>query len=286
MAFPSPTKTWHNTSYPSISPTRPQLSADGKVILITGGGIGIGPAVAAAFADAGSKKIAILGRTLKALSATQTALESSHPGLTVLPLVADVTDPIAVNIAFKTARQRLGPVDVLVSSAGYMADKATIAEADIAEWWRGLEVNVKGNMIVAQAFLNNRAAENSTIIAYTTGAAHLPALGGFSSYAVSKMSMIKFYDYLAAEYSDVRVFNVHPGVIMTEMGYKALDGGIEFPQDDVSLTAGFTVWVASNESEFLRGRLLWANWDIDELAENKAEFEDKSKYTLGLLQWP
>jgi NAD(P)-dependent dehydrogenase (short-subunit alcohol dehydrogenase family) len=286
MAFPSPTKTWHNTSYPSISPTRPELSAKGKVVFITGGGIGIGPKVAAAFADAGSKKIAILGRTLKALSATQTTLESSHPGLTVLPLVADITDSVAVNLAFTAAKQKLGPIDVLVSSAGYMADKASIAEADIAEWWRGLEVNVKGNMIVAQAFLNNRAAENSTIIAYTTGAAHLPAVNGFSSYAVSKLSMIKLYDYLASEYPDVRVFNVHPGVIMTEMGYKALDGGIEFPQDDVSLTAGFTVWAASKESEFLRGRVLWSNWDVDELMEKKNEFDDGGKFTVGLLQWP
>lgn len=50
MAFPTYTKTFHNFSYPSISPTRPELSTAGKVILITGGGSGIGPRITHAFA--------------------------------------------------------------------------------------------------------------------------------------------------------------------------------------------------------------------------------------------
>jgi hypothetical protein len=54
----------------------------------------------------------------------------------------------------------------------------------------------------------------------------------------------------------------------------------------VSLPAGFLVWAASPESEFLRGRMLWSNWDVDELKVQKTEFEGTPKFTIGLLGWP
>jgi len=54
----------------------------------------------------------------------------------------------------------------------------------------------------------------------------------------------------------------------------------------VSLPSGFLVWAASPEAEFLKGRVLWSNWDIDELKAQKAEFEDTSKFMVGLLGWP
>ncbi|KAK5174348.1 uncharacterized protein LTR77_001428 [Saxophila tyrrhenica] len=60
--MPSLTKTWHSQSYPSIDPLRPELSAKGKVVAITGGGGAIGAATALAFAKAGASKIAIIGR--------------------------------------------------------------------------------------------------------------------------------------------------------------------------------------------------------------------------------
>jgi len=57
MAFPTFTKTWHTSPYAAISATRPELSTAGKSIFITGGGSGIGPGIAHAFATSGAKKI-------------------------------------------------------------------------------------------------------------------------------------------------------------------------------------------------------------------------------------
>ncbi|KAI1044134.1 hypothetical protein LB505_010555 [Fusarium chuoi] len=65
--FVSFTKTWHNKPYPSIDPTRPELSAAGKFVAITGGGTGIGRSIAIAFAQAGASTVAILGRRLDRL---------------------------------------------------------------------------------------------------------------------------------------------------------------------------------------------------------------------------
>ena len=56
--------------------------------------------------------------------------------------------------------------------------------------------------------------------------------------------------------------------------------------DDVGLPAGFMVWHASPESRFLKGKYLWANWDVDELKARKEEIEGSNFLELGLIGWP
>ena len=54
----------------------------------------------------------------------------------------------------------------------------------------------------------------------------------------------------------------------------------------VELSANFIVWATSPEAEFLKGKLLWANWDVDELKAKREELEGSPLLTLGLLGWP
>jgi hypothetical protein len=51
----------------------------------------------------------------------------------------------------------------------------------------------------------------------------------------------------------------------------------------VKLCANFLVWAASAEAKFLKGKVLWSNWDVDELKARRAELEGAPKYTVGLL---
>ncbi|KAK0512333.1 hypothetical protein JMJ35_005461 [Cladonia borealis] len=159
MEFPSPTKTWHNASYPAISPSNTALSVKGKTIFITGGGAGIGLAIAYAFAAAGTSTVAISGRTEKTLLSAKNGIESAHEGVTVLPFVADVTDQKAVDAAFASG----GKVDILVHIAGYLPRLVPISQSRLQDWWSGFETNAKGSFIVTQAFLRV-AASDATLL--------------------------------------------------------------------------------------------------------------------------
>lgn len=301
MEVPSLTQTWHNASYPAISPTKSSNSVTGKTVFITGGGAGIGLATARAFAAAGASTVAISGRTASTLRAAKLDIETTHAGVTVLTFVADVTDQDAVTAAFST----VGKVDILVHNAGYMPDLAPIAQASLKDWWAGFDINVKGAFIVVQAFLKVAAAD-AIVVDVTTGVAHFPAFPGFSGYGTSKLAGHKFFDSVQAENPSLHVVHVHPGVVQTDMGQKSIDAGAKFDMDDskfglsfcavtwvlwankissffvVELPASFTVWACSAEARFLKGKTVWANWDVEGLKARKADIEGGNMLTTSL----
>lgn len=54
----------------------------------------------------------------------------------------------------------------------------------------------------------------------------------------------------------------------------------------VSMPASFNLWLASPEARFLKGRFLWANWDIEELKKNAKDIEAGQRFSVGLVGWP
>lgn len=290
MSLPPYTNTYHKTPYPSISPLLPALSAAGRTILITGGGSGIGPAIVHAFAAAGSTQLAILGRTDSSLQSTKLAIEFKYPQAKVLTFVADIVDEAAVNTAFEETVKQFGAIDIFVSNAGYMPDSAPIVSAPVDEYMLGLDINVKGPLLLTQAFLRSLSTAPSSspvIINITTAGAHLPAFApGISAYAVSKLAGLKMFEYVALENPSLRVMNVHPGVPQTEMNKKSVAAGLVLPNDDIELSANFVVWAASEEGAFLRNKVIWANWDVGELKAKREELEGGNQLTVGLLGWP
>lgn len=240
--LPSLTATWHNNTYPLIDPTQSHLSAKGKAILITGGGRGIGAQAARSFAAAGASFITITGRTLSTLESTKSAIISDFPDTNVLIATGDVTDEAAMDSAFAAlsqANEGKG-VDICIQNAGYLPDIKPIAEADTSDWWSGFSINILGSFIVTRAFLkhkNTSPSADPVLIEVSTGAVCLDPLPNFSGYAVSKFAQSRFFEAVAAEETGIRVMQVHPGVIATEMGQKGIDGGMELPSDDGKLPA-------------------------------------------------
>ncbi|CEI67659.1 hypothetical protein FVEN_g9478 [Fusarium venenatum] len=271
MAFPSYTKTFHTTSYPSIDPSLPHVSTAGKVVLITGGGSGIGSRIAHAFATSGATKIAILGRTVSSLEQTKQG----------------IYDEVAVNKAFEGVSKAFGEIDILISNAGYLPDTKPMAEADVEEWFKGMTMNVKGTLILSKVFLKY-ASKNPTFVHVSTSGCHIAPMPKNSAYAVSKMAAARMMEYFAFENPHVRVHTIHPGVIRTDMHKKSSEGGIDldFPFDDIELPASFAVWIVSPEADFLRSKFVWSNWDVEELKSLKEQLLSSQDLTLGLQGWP
>lgn len=184
-----------------------------------------------AFTTSDATKIAILGRIVSSFEKTKKEVEAAHTSVTVHASVADITDESAVSKAFEGIEKALGKVDILVSNAGYLPDTKPIVECDVEEWFRGMTVNVKGNLILSKAFLKH-AAENPTFVHVSTGGCHIPPMPANCAYAVSKMAAAKMAEYLAFENPQVKVHIIHPGAIQTEMYKKSSEGGLDFAFDD------------------------------------------------------
>ncbi|KUJ11859.1 NAD(P)-binding protein [Mollisia scopiformis] len=276
--MPTYTKVWHTKVHPTISPTRPENSAKNKVVVITGGGIGTGAAIAKAFAEAGAKAVGLIGRRENHLKTSAETLSSISTSIKIEYAVADITDKSALESAFEKFEGSLGKIDVLVSNAGYLSDIVPLQKADDEDWWRGFEINVKGTFNVIKSFLFH-AGSNAVFLGVNAGLATSSEPPGLSSYISSKIACARMLECMQAEHPEIRVISVHPGVVDTAMTEKTKVP----PMDDASLVAGLMVWLAGPEANFMKGRFMWANFDIDELKERAAEIEKGNELRLGLL---
>ncbi|KAF2735182.1 NAD(P)-binding protein [Polyplosphaeria fusca] len=271
--FKSFTKTWHRHSYPDISPSRPELSAAGKTIFITGGGSGIGKATAIAFAQAHAHTIAIFGRRIANLQMAAEQIRNANPAGTTTVIVesVDISQRNAVDAAFASAVKKAGgaKVDVFVNNAGSLKPPNPVTTYGEAQLRESIEGNLVGSFNVVQA-VAPLLAPGAKILNISSGIAHINPLPGFWVYAALKLAIVKMFDFLQAEYAELGVFSVQPGVVETELNQVS-----EFPgQDDVDLPAHFNVWIASPEAEFLKGKFVWANWDVGELKAHAKEIKE------------
>ncbi|TAQ83072.1 hypothetical protein B7494_g8604 [Chlorociboria aeruginascens] len=285
--FPSFTKTWHTSTSPSISPSRPELSMAGKSVVITGAGSGIGASIAESMALAGAPRLAIIGRRAGALASTASQIHDLVGDQTqVVVAVADVGNKEEVDEAFSKINSEFKgkSLDILVSNAGYNTGYRPFGTESVEEWTASFNVNIKGVYLVASAFIKT-AASDATIIDISSALVQIPAVPAMSSYCSTKLAGTRLLSHVQTQYPSMHVVHLHPGQIITtglaQQGIK--DGWLE-PKiiDDVKLPGNFAVWLASPEAKFLKDKFVWANWDVDELKARAKEIESSSIITIGL----
>ena len=217
------TKKWHNKPYPEIDPRRPELQATGKFVVVTGGGTGIGKAIAIAFAQAGAKTIAILGRRLGRLegAALEIKQNAGDGNTKVLVESVDISKRVDLDAAVASLSKKAGgaKIDIHVSNAGISTDYGLVVGYDETEFRRGLEIIVIGAFNTIQSFSSQLAA-NAHIFNISSGMAHIKPIPGFSVYSTAKTTVIKMFDYLQEENPAWHINQVHPGVIATEQNAK------------------------------------------------------------------
>lgn len=268
------TKTWHKDPYPFLSLSRPELSAAGKNVVITGGGTGIGRAIAVAFAQAGAKSIAIVGRRADKLKegAEVISAAATNKETQVLTESADILNVEALTAAFKSISDKVGKLDVLVLNAG-AGKVSNILELDPVAAREDFEINVIGALNSLKAF--NPVASAEPVYLYTaTGNAHTPAIPMLGSYTLSKGAGVILMDHFQVENPNAHVVNVVPGFIKTD-----LNGHHPGATDSAELAGAFYVWLTSAEAKFLKGKMAWANWDAEELLKRADEIKSTKLLT-------
>ncbi|KDN60835.1 hypothetical protein CSUB01_08147 [Colletotrichum sublineola] len=289
MSIPSPTKTYRTAKYQGISPSRAELSTKGKHAFISGGGSGIGASIAQSLAKSGISSLGILGRSVKSLEDTRAAIESLNPETRVHLYAADLTDAEATNAALTSFSESVGAkINILVANAAYLPDIESITDSDPSDWWRAFEISVRGNFNLLRAF-HPHASPSASVFHISTAAIHLPHQLGYSAYRASKIAATKMFEHFHGENPGFFVIQVHPGLIGGTAMSEKFGSSVEalgLAYDDIELPGDFVVWTLSSEAGFLNGRLVHANWDVEELKGLRGELErDPSRFTMGLQGW-
>jgi NAD(P)-dependent dehydrogenase (short-subunit alcohol dehydrogenase family) len=237
------------------------------VVLITGASRGIGRAIALRFA-AGGARVALIARSAEGLGETLTAVRDA--GGEGDAFTADVTDEQAVAAAHGAVAQSLGPVDVLVNNAGVGGPRGEMWDVDPAEWWRTVDVNLRGTFICSRAVLPTMVERRRGRIINVVSNAGAHRWPYFTAYAVSKAAVIKLTESLAAETRDhgVAVFAMHPGVVRAGLTDAVFAGG---PPAEGSLGERVRSWF---EREIAEGRTVSAEQAAEfvlELASGRAD---------------
>ncbi|MBI3304109.1 MAG: SDR family oxidoreductase [Deltaproteobacteria bacterium] len=286
----------------SPTPSHGRGELAGQIAIVTGGGRGIGRAIAQAFATAGAA-VVVTARSAEQLATAVTAIREQGGRAIAVP--ADVTDSSAVQHLVAETERQFGPVDLLVNNAGSANTLGPLWEVDPEDWWHDVTVNLRGTLLCTHAILpgmlarrHGRIINVASLFGIPTGPGTTPPPYA-SSYSSSKAGVLILTAHLAAttrEYG-VYVFALGPGFVRTAMtehvlrspaGQKWLpevqavfDAGRDLPPERAAQHA---VFLASGKADGLTGRMVRAAYDLEELVHHIEEVQRDDRYVLRFCE--
>jgi NAD(P)-dependent dehydrogenase (short-subunit alcohol dehydrogenase family) len=265
----------------------------GQVALVTGAGRGVGRSIAEGLARAGAA-VAVVSRSADQVAEVSLAIQSF--GATCIHFSVDVTNRQAVDAMAQTVTQKLGPVDLLVNNAGSWTSVGPLWQADPDDWWRDVEINLRGTFLCTRAVLPLMVSRHRGRVINVASIAGTIPYPNAIGYACSKAAILRFSDSLAElvqEYS-IRVFSISPGLVRTKMLQdvaNSAEGRIWFPEfheesadNYVSpeRTAELVIALAAGTADRLTGRFIHVFDDLDDLLQRVEAIESGGLYQLRL----
>lgn len=252
-----------------------EITLQNRVVWITGGGEGIGRAVALLAAECGAK-VAVTGRDSSPLN--DVVKEITGKEGQAISIVADVTIPEEMECASETILKTWGRLDALVANAGTNGTWAAIDELTPEEWSQTIQVNLTGSYLAVHYAVPalKRAGGGSLVLMSSVNGTRVFSNVGATAYAASKAGQLALGKMLALELAPfkIRVNIVCPGAFDTGIHEKTekkdldfMPTPVEFPEGSIPLTHGrmgqpedvakLTVFLLSDAARHITGTPVW-----------------------------
>ena len=239
------------------------MSFQGKVVVVTGAGSGMGRAMVQEFAAKGAQ-VAALDINLDSASKTVADLPEPDMGLAVK---VDVSSPESVSAAMAEVDTWAGRVDVLCNNAGIVDSFRPAHEIPLEEWHRTIAVDLTGPFLMARAVIPGMLERGAGAIINTASISSLSAAGGGSAYTAAKHGVLGLTRQLTFDYGrrGIRVNAICPGATLT--GLTMPEGGSDtLPDTESELAriparrwcqpeeiAKLAVFLASDDADYIHG---------------------------------
>jgi NAD(P)-dependent dehydrogenase (short-subunit alcohol dehydrogenase family) len=189
------------------------MPLEGKVAIVTGGGSGIGRAIALGLAD---QRAAVAVADIDGARAEAVAREIEAEGARALAYSADVSDTNQVNSMVEETVKRLGRLDIVVNNAGRAA-RGFVGQMTDSDWDSVVAVNLRGTFLCSRAALAHMIPQRSGRIINTASGLGVRGSPGGAVYGASKAAIINFTKSLASEVAryGISVNAIAPGVTDT-----------------------------------------------------------------------
>lgn len=246
----------------------PSYDFSERVLCVTGGGRGIGLAIARTFAAAGA---AVCVNDIEAARAEQAAAALRAAGGDALAFTADVADPAGVSAMFAAIDQRWGRIDVLANNAG-IEPVHSLFDHPLSDWQRTLDTNLTGAFLCTQqAARRMRAQGRGVVLNMASIAGKSQPLYLRAAYAASKAGLVGLTKEAAREFAPygIRVNAICPGVIITPMTAHLRHDEAQMARwraeiplarlGEAEEVAALCLWIASDAASYVTG----VAWHVD-----------------------
>lgn len=270
----------------------------GRTALITGASRGLGFEIARQFIASGAS-VGLCARGVDCLrSAARQLGEGLGPGQRIHTTAVDLADSVAVARLHDRVVAELGPIDILVNNAAIQGPMGPCESSAWTDWTRTVQINLMASVLLARLVLPGMKSRRRGRIVQLSGGGATSPIAGMSAYAASKAGIVRFVETLAHELqgSGVEINAIAPGALNTAMLDEVLAAGPDGVGEayharalrqresggaSLAEAASLAVFLASDASKGISGRLISAVWDNwRELPNRAADLAGLDVYTL------
>ena len=269
-----------------------------RTAIITGGGKGLGSAIARRLAQEGAN-IVIVSRTQSEV--TRVGAEIRALGRGVLAMVADVSmfDDVC-RVVHETVDTFSG-IDILVNNAAVLGPVGPLVGNDVAQWLHAIQVNLVGTFLCCRAVLPFMIKQKHGKIINLSGGGATSSRPNFTAYSASKCAVVRLTETLADEVFkyNIQVNAIAPGAMPTNLIHQVLEAGaiagekalnearevLNKGGTSVDRPADLAVFLASSASDKLTGRLISAVYDEwEDIPYRLSEIMSSDLFTLRRIK--